>query len=358
MSSSDKANVCKRLMGIVSGENEKDVLIAIWDTAPFVNSLAGVESKDYYHNVEVKLKIQLWFQEQFPEFILFPGIWADYGAVCEPSAFGCEVKWEGDSPAILSPAITSISEIMSLRAIDPLKAGLLPKALEEYRWLWKNVDQKYIDDYGYLDGIAASFGPVELAAVLIGYESFYRSLWKDGPATHTLLKITTDFVISWLKAQEDTNGPLKRIAIADHIPGQISLEHFREYFVPYTNQVLEAFPKATKIYHNEFPLKYISSLTEIKADIFHFGTDIIETKKCLGDKMTLMGNIHPVNILWNGSPEDVEREALYCLEKGTPGGRFLLSSGGGLSPGTSMENMRAMEMALNNFRKSEGTSIR
>jgi len=352
MSSSYKRSIQDRLKRIVTNKDKDDVLIAIWDTAPFLNSLAGVESKNYYYDVEVKLKVQIWFQEQFPDFVLFPGIWADYGAVCEPSAFGCEIKMKGDSPAVVSPAIKSTSDIMSLKAIDPLTAGLLPKALNEYGFFWKHLDRKYIDKYGYLDGVATSFGPVELAAVLMGYENFFTALWKEAQSMHTLFRITTDFVISWLKAQEDINGPLKRIALADHIPGQINQQHFKEYFVPYTNQVLEAFPKAIRLYHNEFPINYISSLSEIRADIFHFGTDIVETKKCLGEKMTLMGNVHPVSVLWNGTPEDVKKESLYCLEKGTPGGRFLLSSGGGLSPGTPMENVKAMHTALGEFRKS------
>ncbi len=352
MSLSSNATIYNRLRAIISGKEKNDVLIAIWDTAPFLNFLAGVKSQDYYHNIEVKLKVQIWFQEQFPEFILFPGIWADYGAVCEPSAFGCEIRWEGDVPSVASPAIKAVSEIMALKSVDPLKSGLLPMALEEYRFLWKHLDRKYIDEYGYLDGIATSFGPVELAAVLVGYESFYTNLLEDPKLIHTLLEITTDFVIAWLKAQQEINGPLKLITIADHIPGQVNLQHYEEYFIPYTNQVMKAFPKAIKLYHNEFPVKYVSSLSGIKTDIFHFGTNIVETKESLGDKITLMGNIHPVKVLWSGTPSDVMKESSYCLERGAPGGRFLLSSGGGLAPGTPIENIRAMEMALREFRKA------
>ena len=98
MKRSKNRSIKKRLNAIVSGANKRDVLAAIWDTAPFLNSLVSVKAKDYYLDAKTKLDTQLWFQEQFPGLLLFPGIWSDYGAVCEPSAFGCEIGWKGDSP--------------------------------------------------------------------------------------------------------------------------------------------------------------------------------------------------------------------------------------------------------------------
>lgn len=348
--SSDR-RVRDRFSSIVSGKEKEDILIAIWDTAPFLNTLAGVNTTQYYNNREEKLRVQLWFQEQFPDFILLPGIWADYGAVCEPSAFGCRVLWEENLPPSALPVLTSVHDILSIKPIDPTKDGLMPKALEEYRFFWKHSEQRYIDEYGYLEGIATSFGPVELGAVLMGYQNFFIHLIESPKLMHKLFEITTNSILDWLYAQEKVNGRLKRITIADHIPGQISLKHFEEFFIPYTNQVLHAFPSAIKLYHNEFPMKDVSSIAQIEADIFHFGTDIVVTKALLGEKMTLMGNLHPIKVLLDGTPEEVIKQSRFCLEKGAPGGRFLLSSGGGLAPGTPMENIRGMKIALSEFRK-------
>jgi uroporphyrinogen-III decarboxylase len=54
-----------------------------------------------------------------------------------------------------------------------------------------------------------------------------------------------------------------------------------------------------------------------------------------------------VEILAQGSPEGVYAWAMQALAAGATHGRFLLSSGGGLAPETPIENLVAMEKALN-----------
>ena len=64
-----------------------------------------------------------------------------------------------------------------------------------------------------------------------------------------------------------------------------------------------------------------------------------------------MGNLHPVNLLLNGTPEEIRKEALTCFKQGAPGGRFLLSSAGGMAPHTPLENLQAMALAMTDFRR-------
>ena len=66
--------------------------IAIWNVGPFLPSVMGVNIKDFYQQIELKLKTQIKFKRRFSEAILYPGVWPDYGTVVEPSAFGCDIK--------------------------------------------------------------------------------------------------------------------------------------------------------------------------------------------------------------------------------------------------------------------------
>ena len=74
-------------------------------------------------------------------------------------------------------------------------------------------------------------------------------------------------------------------------------------------------------------------------------------KSLLGSHITLMGNLHPVNLLLNGTPEEIHKEVLTSIKHGSPGGRFLLSSAGGLAPDTPLRNLQAMASAVNDFRR-------
>ena len=247
------------------------------------------------------------------------------------------------------PLALSERELFKLKPVDPNKDGLMPVAFEQYRYFWENLDQRYIDEYGYLDGVAACFGPLELVAVLVGHANFFMLLMTNPKLIQHLIQVTTESVIKTLKAHEKINGPLRRIAIADHIPGQVSLDHFEEFFLPCTNQVLDVFPDAMVLYHNEYPVPYPEALSQLNADIFHFGGSISRVKDAIGDKKTLMGNLPPVEVLARGSEENVLEESKKALAKGAPGGRFLLSSGGGLAPETPARNIDAMRIAVSNY---------
>ena len=106
------------------------------------------------------------------------------------------------------------------------------------------------------------------------------------------------------------------------------------------------FPDAMVLYHNEYPIPYPEALSQLKVDIFHFGGSISRLKNAIGDKMTLMGNLPPVEILARGSKEKVFEESIKAISKGARGGRFLLSSGGGLAPETPATSIEAMRNAL------------
>ena len=55
--------------------------------------------RDYYQNVEIKLRSQLFPLDRFDECLIIPGVWPDYGVALEASAFGSPVHWSEDNSA-------------------------------------------------------------------------------------------------------------------------------------------------------------------------------------------------------------------------------------------------------------------
>jgi len=58
--------------------------------------------------------------------------------------------------------------------------------------------------------------------------------------------------------------------------------------------------------------------------------------------MTIMGNVHPLRILLEGKPDDVVKACRENIDRFAGDGGYILCSGGGLSPGTPIENVKAM----------------
>lgn len=81
------------------------------------------------------------------------------------------------------------------------------------------------------------------------------------------------------------------------------------------------------------------------------GVDIADVKQAVGDKVCLIGNIDPINVLMNGTPEKVKEEAKRIIEAGGRNGGYIFNSGEMIPRMTPEENMIAMVEAGREFGK-------
>ena len=70
--------------------------------------------------------------------------------------------------------------------------------------------------------------------------------------------------------------------------------------------------------------------------------DLAEVKRKFGKKFSLKGNVNSIEIMLRGGPEDVEREALRCIEAASEGGGYILGIGDQTPYWTSEENIFAL----------------
>jgi uroporphyrinogen decarboxylase len=65
-------------------------------------------------------------------------------------------------------------------------------------------------------------------------------------------------------------------------------------------------------------------------------------KTWTNNKITLMGNIPPRDVLAEGSPADVTRSVTEMLSALEDRSRLIVSCGGGMPPGAPTENIKAL----------------
>jgi uroporphyrinogen decarboxylase len=319
----------------------------------------GVDVGEYLYDPATKLQVQCAFQDAYPEAMLVPGIYPDFGCgVVEPSAFGCRlVQREGNPLAPepvcpkalqVQPGERGIEEALGLAEPRLDADGLLPQVLQQYRYYWKHLDRKYIEGYGYLEGFAFAMGPVETAALVVGYENFLLGLHDFPEQIHRLLERVTAFTIRWLRAQEQVNGRLKRIYLFDHTPARVGPQHFEEFVFPYLARVCAEFSSALKIFHIcERNIRHVlPRLADLGIQVLYFAADISEVKKAVGGRVCLMGNLNPIELILRGTPEQVRAEGRRCMEMGRrDGGAYLLAPSGAFIPGTPAANIQAITEA-------------
>ncbi|WP_062280049.1 uroporphyrinogen decarboxylase family protein [Neomoorella mulderi] len=337
--------VVKDVMKAVKHEKTLRVPVALWDLAPWMPSMAGVNCLDYYRNVDIKLQVQMKMQEYFPEAILFPGIHPDFGVIIEASAMGCPIQWLDDDAPFAHKCLEKPEDVLKLKVVDPQNDGLMPQVLKEYKYMRQACDKKLLTDYGYIEGHAFSMGPAEIAALMRGYDGLFYDFYDCPELVHKLLTILTESIIKWLRAQEKVNGQIKRLFIADHLSSELSPSLYKEYFFPYMKQIFTEFSYAEiRLWHNEGRSEHIFQfIPDMGCNIYQFGADPIEKiKASIGHKICLMGNLHSVKEIRNASKEEIKNYALDRLEIGAEGGGYILSGAGGLAPGTTKEKVRAL----------------
>lgn len=328
-------------------EKTDKIPMALIIDSPWIPGYLNIGHLDYYLDPEVWFQSNLKIQEEFSDIIFVPSWWMEYGMAAEPSALGAKIRfWENNTP----------SEVEMLHDLDDLdKIGYNVEsdgfmALTLYRI---KMQKQRIFDHGHILPIVTARGPLCTAGFVRGTTNLMMDLIMDPERAHKLIDLCTNLVIDWLKAQVKTVGDgVEGIFILDDIVGFIGEDDYLQFAHPYLKRICDAFPKDwVKIYHNDANVDAcLQHLPDTGFNVLNWGkqTDISIVKATVGNRMCLMGNVNPLEIGVQGTPDDVYKATLEILKK-SQGEGIILSLGGGVSPGMPGANIRAMKKALDDF---------
>jgi len=329
-------------------EKLDQIPMALIVDSPWIPGYLGLKHMDYY------LDPELWFQsnkrinEEFPEIIMVPSWWMEYGMAAEPSALGAKIKfWPNNTPSE-SPTLPRLEDIQEFCDYEVESDGFMGLTLYRMR-----MHRQRILDLGEVLPFITSRGPMCTAGFVRGTTNLMMDLVENPEWTHKLLDVCTRLVIDWLKAQHKAIGnTVEGMFLLDDIVGFVNEEHYLEFCHPYLKRICDAFPKDwVKLYHNDAQVEAcLDHLPDCGFNMLNWGkqTDIAEVKARVGDRMCLMGNVSPLEVGVRGTPEEVRAATLAVLEKGGDRG-LILSVGGGTSPGMPKQNILAMLQALAEF---------
>jgi uroporphyrinogen decarboxylase len=295
---------------------------------------------DYLTVPEVWLEANLRVAAEFPEVIFLPGFWAELGMGAEPSAFGCKISLYPNRTPLVHPLLRAVEQADGLQPPNPHTDGWLPVLLNLYRRM-----EPRVRDAGHLIKMVAARGPLTVASHLTGVSEFLLGLKLNPAATHRLLRLTTTLVKQWLQAQAEALSAVEGILVLDDLAGFISPRDYLEFGEPYLKEVFDAFPAAIKMFHNDTnnPSCYCH-LPKLGIHLFNFTHQqpLAKVRALVGPEICLVGNIPPLEVLAQGSPEQVKASVRACLEQHPHRKGLILSAGGGTSPGTPAQNIRAL----------------
>jgi MtaA/CmuA family methyltransferase len=319
------------------------VPVALIIDSPWIPGYTGMSTLDFFTIPDKWFEAHMKIKKDFPGMIFLPDFWIEYGMATEPSGFGCRINFFENSTPNINHIISSADDLDQVESIsqpNPKRDGLMPLALN----LYKNMETR-AKEVGESIKIVAARGPLTIATHMMGLTEFLIALKTDPDNTHKLLKITSTLSRDWLQAQAEVLSEVEGIMILDDVVGFLSKEDYMEFAHPYMKDILKSFPGCIKIFHNDTNNAVCYEfLEELGINIFNFThkQDISKVRKLLGNKICLLGNIPPLDVLAQGNPEQVREATARCLRSHGAKCGIILSAGGGTSPGTSRENLLAM----------------
>ncbi len=331
----------------IKGEQSTPLPVGFIIDCPWLPSWYGVTIFDYFSNDEIWISANLKAIKEFPEVMFLPGFWSEYGMCTEPSAFGARCTF----PANEFPHAHKVplSDIDSLPSPDPRTDGLLPFMLNRLK-----TAQPRIEAAGHKIRFAVARGPLNIASYLMGTSEFLTLLMMDPAKAERLIKKITGFLKEWLSLQREIFPSMNGIFLLDDIIGFLGEPEFRTFGLPYFKELFTT-DVSVKFLHNDASCRVSARfLPEVGINLFNMGFDISlnELKTMTENRITLLGNIPPRDVLASGTPADVTRvttELIHSLEDRS---RIVLSCGGGMPPGVKSENIAAFIGAVKDHPKT------
>lgn len=293
---------------------------------------------------------RLWFEanvkavERFGDIMFLPGFWVEYGMCTEPSAFGGKCIFpENEFPTAVK-SILDTSQIDYINKPNPRTDGLCPFVIKRLKQFEKDIESK-----GHAIKFAVSRGPLNVASFLMGTTEFLTACKTEVEQVHKLLRTITDFIVDWVQVQAEEFASIEGVLILDDIVGFLGEKDFKELAMPYLKRTFGAVDAKVKFFHNDAEgLVCTPLLPETGVNLFNFSFkhSINELKKLSANKLTMLGNIPPRDVLANGTVEEVIENVKDLIDSLEDKSRVILSCGGGMPPGVPTDNIEAFYSAV------------
>jgi MtaA/CmuA family methyltransferase len=182
-----------------------------------------------------------------------------------------------------------------------------------------------------------------MAADLRGINHLMTDFYDDPDFVRDLFETMVRMEIEFARAQAEAGVDL--IGIGDAAASLVGPSLYQKFVLPFEKQLVEGIHAAgphVRLHICGNTRRILKGMGETQSDIVDLDSfsPLDEGRAQMGPGQVLGGNLHPVSLLLNGSPEGV-REATALCHRGA-GNRYIVAAGCEIPRGTPHENLIAM----------------
>ncbi|WP_400241081.1 MtaA/CmuA family methyltransferase [Methanomethylophilus alvi] len=248
----------------------------------------------------------------------------------EAEVLGCRLDWnKPDRPPVTGPAYKDPKDISWDGGF--YKKGRATVVLDAI----KILRERYCGDLPIIPVITA---PFTVAGHIMGVEKLVMMTVTDPEKAHEAIDAATDFCIEYGRQQVAAGAHILFPADPSASGDLISPETYKEFVLPYHRKFARAV-SAPKILHMcGHTEKLLKHIRESGMDCFSFDAPPAWLVRAeLGNRMQCLGSLDVIDLMPNGTPEQVYARTAECIREGVD----VVGTACDVSNGTPLENLKA-----------------
>ncbi|MGQ4832689.1 MAG: uroporphyrinogen decarboxylase family protein [Candidatus Asgardarchaeia archaeon] len=259
-----------------------------------------------------------------------------FGLTAEAEALGAKVKYGTESiPPTVNEGV-ALSDLRIPDSTDVYPLDIIKKAIEIIREA--DTTRPIVD---------SMCGPFTALSQAIGISETMHLLMKSPDVLKEKLEDVTRFVIDLNNSLLEIGGDI--LLLLEPVSTLLGPNYFKEFSAPFIKRVVDNVKAPTILHMCGNATLMLETIAELGPNGFSFdhNTDLRKAVEILKGRVLLVGNLDPVSILWQGTPEVIEQKTIEMLENGID----VPAPGCGLSVGTPIRNLNAFCNAVTKYKE-------
>lgn len=312
-----------------------DVLPVMPITMMFAADFAGVPYRTYATDHRALVDAQMRVAEAFD----FDYVSCISDPAREAADCGAAIEYFDNQPPAIDESRALLSDkaaLARLKCPDPLGGGRMHDRVQAAALFKERVGGERLIE-GWIEG------PCAMAADLRGINALMMDFYEDPAFVEELFAFTVDMELAFARAQVDAGAEL--MGIGDAAASLVGPELYEQYVWPFEKRLVDG----VHAMGGRVRLHICGNTTTILEGMGRLGCDMVDldfmvsmaaARAAMGPEQVLLGNVAPVAVLRDGTPEQVSKSVAQC--RAESGEHYIIGAGCEVPRDTPHANVRAL----------------
>ncbi len=283
-------------------------------TMMWAADLVGAKYHDYATRAEIQAAGQHAVAMQFG----FDHVSVISDPCCEAADLGATIFYPPDGPPAIieeKALLAEPADFKKLQLSDPHRAGSrMANRVEAVRLLRQKCGTTHLIE-GWVEG------PCAESADLRGINTIMMDFYDEPDFVHELAAFTVRNALRFATAQIEAGADI--IGVGDAAASLVSRELYDEFVFPHEKALIDGIHAAggrVRLHICGRTLHLADAIAKLRCEIVDLDTlvNMRDARAAMGDRQIILGNIHTVNVVKNGTAEDVRQALAQCRAEAGP----------------------------------------